>query len=332
VPDDTPPTIVVIVVTFDSRRFFPRLKAALEAQTTPYELIVVDNASSPEQRPRAEDLPAHARIIQSETNLGFAAANNRAAAMSDRAYIALLNPDAFPEPNWLQALTATAKTDPRIASVGSTQIMSEAPDKYDGLGDCYHASGLPWRGGYGQPRADNPPPEGEPFSACAAGALYRTSAWREAGGLDESFFCYCEDVDLGFRLRLLGWRAVQATGAVIHHVGGGSSGARSAFAVRYGTRNRTWTFVKNTPGLLFWLMIPAHVLALLMFLLISPLRGTGGPTWRGASEALAGLGPVMRQRAQVQRTRKARISDIAAAMIWSPFPMLSRSAVLRQHR
>ncbi|MEZ5958692.1 MAG: glycosyltransferase family 2 protein [Hyphomonadaceae bacterium] len=327
VRDELPPTVGVIVVTFESRRHFSRLKAALEAQDMPFELIVLDNASSSEQRPRPADLPAHARLVQSDRNLGFAAGNNRAAEMLSTDFIVLLNPDAFPAPDWLSALVQAA-SDPRVASVGSTQLAAEEPDRYDGLGDCYHACGLPWRGGYGHPRT-TPPPQGEPFSACAAGVLYRASAWRETGGFDESFFCYCEDVDLGFRLRLLGWRNIQASGAVIEHVGGGSSGKRSDFAVMHGTRNRTWTFVKNMPGVLFWLLLPAHILMVSLFMFISPFRGTGAATWRGTLTAVSGIGPQLRARARVQRSRKAPIADIAAALTWSPFPVISRSPVLR---
>lgn len=323
------PRVGVIIVTFESRRYFPRLKTALEALDTPYDLVVLDNASSPAQRPTAADLPPHARLVQSEVNLGFAAGNNHAASMLANEFIVLLNPDAFPESDWLRQLIATADAHERAGSIGSTQIAADDTARYDGLGDCYHASGLPWRSGYGQSR-DAPPPEGEPFSACAAGALYRATAWREAGGFDESFFCYCEDVDLGFRLRLLGWRCVQSTKAVISHVGGGSSGTRSDFAVMHGTRNRTWTFVKNMPGALLWLLAPAHLAALMLFLIVSPFRGTGGATWRGAGAAIGGLPAVFKQRAQIQRARKAKLSDIAAALTWNPTPMLTRSPNLKK--
>ena len=323
------PRVVVIVVSFNSRVHFPRLRASLEAQKARFDLIVFDNASEPVQKPTLNDFPARALILQSERNLGFAAANNRAASLVKAPYIALLNPDAFPEPDWLSRLLAAAERHPRAGVIGSMQLSAEDPSQYDGLGDCYHASGLAWRGGYGHPLTVEPP-QGEPFSACAAAALYRAEAWREAGGFDESFFCYCEDVDLGFRLRLLGWGVAQAQDAVVAHVGGASSGRRSPFAVVHGTRNRTWTFVKNMPGALFWLLAPAHVAMVLALLLISPLRGVGAPTWRGLCAALAGLGPVWRERRRVQAARKASLGEIAAALTWSPTPALKRAAALKR--
>ncbi len=325
------PWATVIVVTFNSRAYFPRLRTSLEAQRTPFDLIVFDNASEPSQRPTLSDFPARALILQSERNLGFAAANNRAASLVKAPYIALLNPDAFPEPDWLSRLLAAAERHPRAGAIGSLQLSAEDPSRYDGLGDCYHASGLAWRGGYGHARTAHPP-QGEPFSACAAAALYRAEAWREAGGFDERFFCYCEDVDLGFRLRLLGWGVVQAQDAVVTHVGSASSGRRSPFAVTHGTRNRTWTFVKNMPGALFWLLAPAHVAMVLTLLLISPFRGVGASTWRGVYAALAGLGPVWRERRRVQAARKASLGEIAAALTWSPAPALKRAAALKNTR
>lgn len=317
----------VIVVTFNSRAHFPRLKAALEAQTAPHRLIVLDNASKPDQRPTPADLPANAELIQSETNSGFAAGNNRAAALLDTEFIVLLNPDAFPEPDWLAALIAAADRHPDAAAFGSTQIDALDETKFDGLGDCYHIAGIPWRASCGAPRGDGPPPEGETFSPCAAAALYRRQAWIDARGFDESFFCYCEDVDLGFRLRLAGWRIVQLPNAIVRHVGGASSGRRSYFAVFHGTRNRLWTFVKNMPSGLFWLGLPGHIAATLLFLAVSPFRGTGKATWDGVGAALAGLPKILRARRAAQRTRKAHLADIAQALAWSPSALVQRRPV-----
>ncbi|MFN3398776.1 MAG: glycosyltransferase family 2 protein [Ferrovibrio sp.] len=95
------------------------------------------------------------------------------------------------------------------------------------------------------------PPEGEAFGPCAAAALFRADAFRAAGGFDESLFCYMEDVDLAFRLRFAGERAMQIPAARVRHVGGGSVGG-SEFAVYHGARNSVWCFVKNIPAALLW--------------------------------------------------------------------------------
>jgi GT2 family glycosyltransferase len=320
-------TVGVVIVTFNSRAHFPRLKAALEAQTHPFTLVVIDNASRDEERPTAADFPDGAYIRLTDRNLGFAEGNNLAVQGLDTDLVALLNPDAFPAPDWLAQLVTAAQNNPDAAAFGSTQIAAEDTAHFDGLGDCYHVAGVPWRGGYGWPLASGAR-SGDCFSPCAAAALYRTSVWRELGGFDERFFCYCEDVDLGFRIRLAGHRVMQVGDAVVHHVGGASSGKRSAFAVFHGTRNRLWTFVKNMPSPAFWILLPAHVAMTCAFLAWSPFRGTGGPTWRGVGAALSGLGPVWRSRRAVQRAKRARTVDVLSTMAFSPFAMLSRAPVV----
>lgn len=328
---DVPESIAtLIIVTYRSAPHIPRLTAALNALVERrFDLIVVDNASPPEQRPTEQDFPKGARFIQLETNEGFAAANNRAAALAKTPYLVLLNPDAFPEPDWLGALLTAAAAHPDAGAIGSTQISASDPTSYDGLGDCYHAFGVPWRGGYGASRARTPALPGETFSACAAAALYRADAWRDLGGFDERFFCYCEDVDLGFRLRLAGYICIQEPTAIVHHVGGASSGARSDFAVFYGTRNRTWTFLKNMPAPLLGLFGLPHLAVLALFLFVSPFRGTGPATWRGAIAACAGAPKIMAARVALQKTRRVSSWRLLKAMTLSPIATLKRHPVIR---
>jgi N-acetylglucosaminyl-diphospho-decaprenol L-rhamnosyltransferase len=323
------PTFGLIIVTYNSRAHFARLKTAIDGlRERDFRLIVWDNASAPEQRPKPDDLPAGAELIQCEENLGFAIANNRAAALLDTPFIALVNPDAFPEPDWLDAMRAAAARFPNAAAFGSTQINADDRRRFDGLGDCYFPAGVAWRGGFGLARTFAPR-SGECFSVCGAASVYRAGAWRAEGGFDEAFVSFGEDVDLGFRLRLCGWQIVQIAEAVVRHVGGGSTGAKSAYAVRHGTRNRTWTFVKNMPAPLFWLMAPAHIAITLLFLAISPFRGTGAPTRQGVAEAIAGLGRIWRQRRAVQRARRVKLSVLMRVMSWNPLAMAKRAPVLR---
>ncbi len=314
--------ICVVVVTYNTAQFWPRLKAALAAQTYPnWRLIVVDNASNPSQRLCQADLLPNATLIESEVNLGFAAANNLAVQNLEAPFIALLNPDAFPCPSWLSELAAAAGRWPNAAVIGSLQLRSDEPTIYDGEGDELHALGLPYRSSYGKRRI-RPAPEGEAFSACAAAALYRMEDWRVCGGFDERFFSYCEDLDLAFRMRLRGRIAVQAPRAIVHHVGGGSVDQRSVFADFYGRRNRSWTFIKNTPALLFWPLLPLHILVVGFQLLVP--RRSGDASWRGIRAAFADK-RVWEQRRETQNARVASTWSIAKAMVWSPLKPARRS-------
>lgn len=326
------PLATIIVVTHNSARWLARMSAAVAAQSeTRWRLVVVDNGSRADERPKLADLPAGASIIQCETNQGFATANNLAARDADTPYLVFLNPDAFPAPDWLAALIAAAERYPQVAAIGSTQLRADAPGVYDGTGDVLHASGLAYRSNYGK-RPSAPPALGESFSACAAAMLVRREAFEAVGGFDERYFCYFEDVDLCFRLRLLGHRVLQSPDAVVAHVGGGVAGARSSFGDFHGARNRLWTFVKCMPPFLFWPLLPAHLLATAIVNTSAAVRGRGFAAWRGTLAAFAGIDPIWRSRRAVQKQRTVTTGAIADALAWSPFVMIGRQPVIHPLR
>ncbi len=149
------------------------------------------------------------------------------------------------------------RTDPEAAAWGSRQLCDHDPSVLDGTGYCCHLSGTAWRARHGQRQEPRDLRAREIFAPCAAAALYRRSVLQQLGGFDEHYFCYMEDVDLGFRLRLLGHSARYVPQAVVRHVGSATSGGqRSAFALFYGHRNMVWTFVKNMPLPLLLLLLP----------------------------------------------------------------------------
>lgn len=322
--------VAVVVVAFQSGAYLQRCLDALAAQTVaPAEILVIDNASK-DGAPQAARLPDGARLVRFEENVGFAAANNRAAGMVATRWLALLNPDAFAEPGWLAALVAAGEAHPEAAAFAALQFMDAEPSRLDGAGDVVHACGVFFRGGYGRP-APASLPEGEVFAACAAAGLYRREVFLAAGGFDERFFCYCEDVDLSYRLRLYGWRVRLAPKARVRHVGSASSGRRSDFAVRHGTRNRLWTLVKNTPLALAPLVAALHAAALSLLLLRDIIRAPreAQATFAGLRQALGGLGPMLAARRGVQRRRTVSTLAIARALCWSPLTLAKRAADIR---
>ena len=177
----------------------------------------------------------------------------------------------------------------------------------DGAGDAYHVSGMAWRQGHAE-RLDavaGARDGREVFAACAAAALYRRADWVRAGGFDERFFCYMEDVDLGFRLRLLGRTCRYVPEARAVHLGSASAGVGSAFSVYHGHRNLEWTWVKNMPAALAWRYLPSHVVASLAAVAWFAVRGHAGSVLRAKRDALMGLAAVLADRRRVQAARVA---------------------------
>jgi len=312
-------SVAVIIVNHDGGRHLPRCLGCLAEQSLlPDRIVVVDNASrdgsfGAARRAAAADGRLADRVLFHEVgrNIGFAAANNLAVGMCDEEFVALVNPDAFPAPGWLAALVAAARRHPEAASFGSRQWLDGRPGVLDGVGDVYHVSGLSWRDGHGCPPTADDAEDREIFSACAAAALYRRAAFLEAGGFDEDFFCYFEDVDLGFRLRLAGHAARYVADAAVFHVGGTASAGKSAdFAVYHGHRNLVWCFVKNTPSPLLPILLIPHLSQTIIvggfFLARRQFCSIVKAKW----DALLGLRQCWLKRRSIQSNRKASTTAI----------------------
>lgn len=121
-------------------------------------------------------------------------------------------------------------------------------------------------------------------------------------------------MDLGFRLRLAGYRCLYVPDAVVHHVGSAITGRRSDFTVYHGHRNLVWVFVKNMPGPLFWLYLPQHLLFNLVSILWYTLRGQGRVILRAKWDAIRGLPRVWRQRKAIQAKRKVGAWELRRLM------------------
>jgi N-acetylglucosaminyl-diphospho-decaprenol L-rhamnosyltransferase len=322
--------ISVVIVTFQSGGTLERCLAALKAQTVAgFETILSDNASADGAPRAAAEADPTLVLLDNGVNLGFAAGNNRAAARAGGRWLVLLNPDAYPEPGFLEALLAAAAAHPEARCFTARQKMAQDPARLDGLGDAMAVIGFPFRGGLGAPDP-GAIAAGEVFSPCGAAMMIDRALFLSLGGFDEGFFCYCEDVDLGYRLRLAGQPVILAPGAVVHHEGSVSTGGRrSDFSIYHGARNRLWLFVKDTPPLLFWLTLPVHAAATTLMALRALLRGDSAALMRGLGDALKGLPRVWRQRRAVQAGRTASSADIARMMTWSPLDVMRRRGRIR---
>jgi GT2 family glycosyltransferase len=330
--DDDKPAVTVCVIAYNSG---PTLQTCLErlaAQSfRDFEAIVIDNASpDPGDAEIAAGFPF--RLVRNAENLGFAGAGNQGARLARGRWYALLNPDAFAEPDWLQELMAAAERHPQVRAFTSRQLVAEDPAMLDGLGDVMSVFGIPYRGGYLSPDRGEAF-EGEVFSPCGAAMMIDRALFLKLGGFDEAFFCYGEDVDLGYRLQLAGEPTLLVPSATIRHVGSASSGGRkSEFAVFHGTRNRFWVLFKNTPWALMPLVVPLHMAALVLIYLRRENRPHIRLILRAVGAAFAGAPKIFRSRKGVQRMRKASVGEVARAMTWNPRDLSGRRPVIRPLR
>ncbi len=199
---------------------------------------------------------------------------------------------------------------------GATLVDAANPKLADGFGDVLSISGIPWRGGQGQPVAALPDRDIEVFAPCAAAALYERNSFANAGGFDKDFFCFVEDVDLGFRLRLAGERCVQLRNAIVHHHGSAITGAMSEFTLYHSYRNRLWLLWKNMPAALLPISLSLN-LALSVLVILKHGR-RGAPIAAPMKGILAGIWPgtVWKKRSAIQKSKTVSTMTVARWLVW----------------
>lgn len=310
-------SVDILIVPWNSGAYLQRCLQCLCRQTfTDFQVVIVDNGSTDGATATLErDWPSlNLQIKRLDRNYGFAAANNIGARLARSQWLALLNTDAFPEPDWLERLVHAAENQPEFSFFASRQLQANTPDLSDGAGDAYHISGLAWRNYLGYPAGQYNLEFKEVFGACGAAALYSREAFLDVGGFDEDFFSYFEDVDISFRLRLRGKRCLYVPDAVVHHIGSASLGLVSDFALYYSHRNLIWTFVQNMPTSLLWKYLPAHLIANSIYLTYYTLRGRGKILWRAKRDAITGLAHALRKRQAIQIRNQVALTDMSHVM------------------
>lgn len=323
----TTPWVRVVVVNYNGGAHLPRVLDGLRRQSDgDFEVVVVDNGSTDGSLDGLPAFDGRFHILRAGRNLGFAAGCNLGAQGAKAPWLAMLNPDAVPQPHWLAKLREAVLNYPAAAAFGSTQLLAENEALLDGAGDNYSIFGIAWRGGYG---ASAHLVDGDiaVFSPCAAAALYRRDAFEAVGGFAESFFCYLEDVDLGFRLRLAGHDVVQVAAARVSHVGSAIAGRYSVFTVYHAARNGVYLMVRCLPLPLLLVAVPLHLLA--QVYLMWRMRALVSVTARakGVWDGLCALPRLLDERRDVQRGRRASLRQVVSWLVWRPKRLSRRQIV-----
>ncbi|MFZ5917787.1 MAG: glycosyltransferase family 2 protein [Chloroflexota bacterium] len=214
----TLPTVSVIVVNYNGRQHLsPCFSSllALDYPTDRLELILVDNASTDGSLDHMRQHFSGVRLIANARNWGLCRANNIGAAAAGGEVLAILNNDTRVEPDWLKEIVRPFE-DPAVACVGS-RILSWDGARLDFAGGAMNFYGYGYHLDFGAPADAVPGQDGPVLAPCGGVMAVRRDAYLEAGGEDEDFFVYYEDIDLGWRLWVLGHRVVMAPRAVGYH-------------------------------------------------------------------------------------------------------------------
>jgi GT2 family glycosyltransferase/glycosyltransferase involved in cell wall biosynthesis len=245
---ETPGAVSVVIVNYRGADDTCTALAAVHDLRWPQdklEVIVVDNASGDGSVERIATEHPGVRVVALEENLGFAAGCNAGAQAATGEHLAFLNNDARPDPAWLSAATAVLDRDGSVACVASKVLDwdGELVDFVDaGLGFYGHGFKL-HAGERDDPAYDR---EADVLFASGAAMVTRASTFREVGGFDERYFLLFEDVDLGWRYWLLGYRVRYVPSSLVFHRHHRSVGALSRAEEDYLLeRNALFTIFKN---------------------------------------------------------------------------------------
>ncbi|MBB5855123.1 glycosyltransferase [Amycolatopsis umgeniensis] len=218
---ETQPVVSVIVVNYrGAADTVTCLRALAEHDYPNLEVICVDNASGGADVAEIKAAVPGVKLVESPVNSGFAGGCNLGAKHATGTVLAFLNNDARPAPGWVGTAVAELRAQPTVAAVASKVL------DWDGTGTDFVDAGLTWFGmGYkrhaGSPLSDVPAAEHEitkdVLFATGSAMFVRAGVFAELGGFDERFFMFYEDVDLGWRLNLRGWRVRYVPESLTYH-------------------------------------------------------------------------------------------------------------------
>lgn len=292
--------IAVIIPTWNSVGFLPRLLDSIEGQGDGVELLVVDNGSSD----RTVELLRERGIahVTLPENMGFAAAVDLGAARTTAPFVLPLNADTELEPGFVATLTTTLATDPGLGGVAPRILQLEGDGRDVAVARLYSAGqGLTRDGrgveiGAGEEQGPGARRRREVFGVCGAACLMRRELFSELGGYEQSFFSFYEDVDLNVRAQIAGWRFEYVPDAVVWHLGNASWLAEAprptAWNARLVARNRLVTQARFMPAAALPRIFAVEAGALFR----AARQGRLGPTLQGKLEGLRRLPAALRER------------------------------------
>jgi GT2 family glycosyltransferase len=327
--------VSVTLVTYNSGRFIKRcLESVIEQKYPNVEVVIIDNASTDGTVDILEQFQDSCRIYYNTDNLGFAAAQNQAIALSNGDWILTLNPDVLLMPNFIQALTDAAHIDQKVGTVCgkllSIRATFDLPDEQlvDSTG-IYFTPTLRHldRGSQEVDRGHYVNFE-YVFGATAAAALYSRQMIDDisvAGEFfDSDFFVYREDADVAWRAQLMGWRCIYTPSARGYHVRNVLPGNRRALPPdinMHSVKNRFLMRIKNmTPDLYRrnWLSITARDLVVLGACLLHEHSSLKAFVY-----VLRNWRHFRAKREEIMRRKRAKDDYIAS---WFSFQPVSRPA------
>ncbi|MFN8636263.1 MAG: glycosyltransferase family 2 protein [Chloroflexota bacterium] len=310
------PEIAVVVVNWNGAHLLRTCLGSLRRQTfADFETILVDNGSTDDSLRLVADEFPEVRVVALNENLGLGGGTNAGIAATDAPVVATLNNDTEADPRWLAELHAALQAHPEAGSAASKLMLFDRRDVIHSAGDFYGLDGIPGSRGVWQHDDGSYERQELVFGACAGAAAYRRTMLEDVGSFEDSFFMYCEDVDLAFRSQLGGYRCVYVPTAVVYHMLSATGGG--PLASYYCGRNFLRVIARDMPGPLLrrvWPRIVRAQLAITAESIWHAREPAARAKLRGQIAGLLELPRLLGERRAIQQRRRVPIRYLHSIM------------------
>ena len=256
------PAVSIVIVNLNGRHHFEKLFESLRGVDYPrdlLEIVVTDNGSVDGSVEWLDKHAPEARTIQCRQNHGFAGGVNIGVEAAVNEVLVFVNTDMRVEPGWLRELVAPIVT--READCTSSLTLSWNGKVVNFGGSAMNFHGIGWQVGMDDPDIDRYRTAGPTLFACGGSMAIRREVYEDAGRFDEDFFAYYEDVDLGFRLWVLGYTILYVPQSIAYHHHMSTSRRIDVHKIRLlQMRNPLWLIYKNYEEHVLQRVLPAALL------------------------------------------------------------------------
>lgn len=288
----------------------------MRRQTYPQvEVILVDNGSTDGSQALVEEHYPEVRLLALDRNLGLTGGSNAGFRAAQGQILVSLNNDTEAEPGFIAGLASGLLEHPEAGMASAKMLLFDERSRIHSAGDGYRANGIPFNRGVWQKDEGQYDQAGWIFGGCGGAVAYRRAMLDDIGLYDESFFMYCEDVDLNWRAQLAGWKCWYTPEAIVYHKLSATGGGQ--IASFYTGRNTLWVIAKNYPGALLRKNWPQIVRAQWQISAnaLKAWRGQAARArLRGQLAGLTGWPRTLSKRRKIQRSRRTPDEYIQALL------------------
>jgi GT2 family glycosyltransferase len=304
------PLLSIVIPNWNGAKFLPTCFDALARQTYPnLQIIIADNDSHDDSRELIKTRYPQVILIELPENRGFTGACNAGLQAATGDFVALLNNDTEVDSGWAAAVVDAFERHPEAGLVASKMLLFDRRDHIHTAGDFFTVDGRAGNRGVWQRDEGQFEREEYVFSACGGSAAYRRTMLDKVGLLDDDFFFSLEDMDMGWRAQLAGWRCLYTPRAIVyHHLSATGGGVTASY---HDGRNLIYLLVKNYPAEL-WRKHGGKILRAQGKLAWEALKAWRGEAararLRGTLAGLMNLPRIWRKRRAIQRARTVSIA------------------------